>query len=122
MRFLIIDDDPAYRKLATILLEDGGHSVASTAGMEEALQAARQERFDVILLDMHLRGVTGFQVVDTLQQDSHAGGTPIIGLTAAVVEGSEQQRALEAGFQAFLTKPVTRAEFRNLLEELNRHR
>lgn len=122
MRFLIIDDDPTYRKLATILLEDGGHTVAATPGMEEALLAARQETFDVILLDMHLRGVSGFQVVDKLQQDSHAAATPIIGLTAAVVGGSEQQRALEAGFQALLTKPITKAEFRNLLEELNRRR
>jgi CheY-like chemotaxis protein len=122
MRFLIIDDDRAYRELATILLEDGGHSVASTPGLDEALQAVQRETFDVILLDMHLRGMNGFQVVDKLQQDSHASGTPIIGLTAAVVEGSEQQRALEAGFRAFLTKPVTKAEFGNLLEELSRHR
>lgn len=122
MRILIIDDDPTYRKLATILLEDGGHTVASTAGADEALRAAQLETFDVILLDMRLRGVSGFQVVDMLQQDSHAAGTPIIGLTAAVVGGSEQQRALDAGFQALLTKPITKAEFRNLLEELNRHR
>jgi CheY-like chemotaxis protein len=122
MRFLIIDDDRAYRELATILLEDGGHIVASTPGLEEALLAARQETFDVILLDMHLRGVSGFQVVDKLQQDSHAGGTPIVGLTAAVVGGPERQRALEAGFQAFLTKPITKVEFRNLLEQLSHHR
>ena len=115
-RILIIDDNPAYHRLATALLEGLGHTVIPARSAETGLRLAWEEAPDLILMDMHLPGTDGFQTVRKLQQDDRAKAVPVIAFTAAEVStDAEQAKARAAGFVAYVTKPIRESEFRKLL-------
>ena len=115
-RILLIDDDPAYHRLATALLEGLGHTVIPARNAETGLRLAGEEVPDLILMDIHLPGTNGFQTVQKLRQDTRAAAVPVIAFTAADVSTeAEQAKARAAGFVTYVTKPIRESEFRTLL-------
>lgn len=108
-RILVAEDSPVNLALLTDLLELHGHEVLVARDGAEALEAARRERPDLVLLDLMMPRVDGFTVARALKGDPATRGLPVVALTALAMDGDER-RAREAGCDAYVTKPIdTRA-------------
>ena len=115
---LIVDDEPQNRRLLAVLLRPEGYQTESAASGEEALSAVAHSAPDLILLDIMMPGIDGYQVASILKANPATANIPIIMVTAHG-ERSARLAGLEAGAEEFLTKPVDRTELwlrvRNLL-------
>ncbi|MBI3286958.1 MAG: response regulator [Chloroflexi bacterium] len=106
---LLVDDDPRNRKLARDLLTLHGHRVHEASSGEEALEQIGLRLFDLILLDLKLPGVDGYELARRLKSDASTRDIPLVALTASAMQGDEE-RVWEAGFDGYVTKPIdTRA-------------
>jgi adenylate cyclase len=108
---LIADDDPVNREVLRRLLTHLGHGVAEAADGHEALRLLGERRFDVLLLDILMPGLNGFQVLERLRE-----GTPLrrpsVIVISALAEVHSLVRCLEAGADDYLTKPVDKVLLR----------
>jgi PAS domain S-box-containing protein len=115
---LIVDDEAQNRRLLEALLRPEGYDTVSVANGEDALASIALTPPDLILLDVMMPGMDGYQVARTLKADSSTSHIPIIMVTAQI-DRSARLAGLEAGAEEFLTKPIDRAELwlrvRNLL-------
>jgi signal transduction histidine kinase len=115
---LIVDDERKSRRLLEALLLPEGYLTQSAASGEEALTLIAQRAPDLILLDVMMPGMNGYEVASVLKANPAVSNIPIIMLTALTDRGA-RLAGLEAGAEDFLTKPVDRAELwlrvRNLL-------
>lgn len=120
-RILIVDDEPAnVRLLERILEREGYHDIESTNDPRHFLALFNATHPDLLLLDLHMPGMDGFQVLEQLRGRMSSGAfIPILVLTADITPQAKQ-RALSAGAKDFLTKPVDPTEvllrIRNLLQ------
>ncbi len=115
-RVLIVEDNPDNMKLFKAVLGIRGHSVAGLAGGENLLSTVAGERFDVILLDIQLPGEDGYQLLERLRGDTTAETLPpVVALTAHAMSG-DRERALQAGFDGYLTKPINVGTFAEEVE------
>jgi CheY-like chemotaxis protein len=108
LRVLVAEDHPVNRNYMAALLEGMGHRAHFTANGEEAVEAARVQRFDLILMDLHmpvLDGVGATQAIRSLT-DPRRSTVPIVALTADAF-AETRDRCLVAGMNDFLTKPVS---------------
>ncbi|MHC8320923.1 EAL domain-containing response regulator [Pseudomonas sp. GB2N2] len=115
---LIVDDEPHVRKLLQILLQNKGYQTLTANSGEEALLMIAQQPPDLILLDIMMPGMDGYEVARQLKTDKATANIPII-MLSALGEHSARISGLEAGAEDFLNKPVESAELwlrvRNLL-------
>ncbi|MFL1562800.1 EAL domain-containing protein [Pseudomonas sp. O64] len=115
---LIVDDEPQVRKLLETLLQHEGYQTLSAASGEEALQLVAQQPPDLILLDIMMPGMDGYEVASHLKGNETTASIPII-MLSALSESSARVSGLESGAEEFLSKPVERVELwlrvRNLL-------
>ncbi len=108
---LIVEDNPDNMKLFKAVLGIRGHSVSGLPGGEQLLSTVAGERFDVILLDIQLPGEDGYQLLERLKAGHTAAPLPpVVALTAHAMSG-DRERALHAGFDGYLTKPINVATF-----------
>jgi serine phosphatase RsbU (regulator of sigma subunit) len=117
-RVLIVDDQQANVLLLERILRGAGYaSVASTMDPREVCELHRQNRYDLILLDLEMPGMDGFQVMEGLKEIETEGYLPVLVVTA---EPGHKLRALQAGAKDFISKPLDLAEVRarayNMLE------
>lgn len=124
-KVLVIDDDLAVRlRVGDLLAQAGGYSLHEAADGREGLQAATQIQPDLILLDIMMPGMSGFEVCSALRADSRTRELPIIVLSAAE-ESEAMIQALDTGADDFLRKPFSAAELRakvRTITKLNRFR
>jgi len=115
---LVIDDEPANRRVLGAMLEHAGHQVESVASGEEALLSVFRDPPDLVLLDMMMPVMDGVEVARRIKGTPNLQSVPIIGITSSNDE-SFRRDALEAGVEDFLVRPVARTELttrvRNLL-------
>lgn len=116
-RILVVDDKGPNRELVRAILEQDGHLVMEAADGAEAVENARRNRPDLIVLDLHMPKLDGFGVLDELRRDKSFSATPIVALTASAMQGDREQ-ALAAGFTAYIAKPFSLMAFRNEIEIL----
>jgi CheY-like chemotaxis protein len=116
-RVLVIDDEAAIRLLCRVNLEAEGMSVDEAADGRTGLERARTAPPDVILLDVMMPGLDGWQVAEELVSDARTREIPIVFLTARA-DFRDRERGLEAGGIAYLTKPFNPVELARLIEEL----
>jgi CheY-like chemotaxis protein len=102
---LIVEDNPTNLKLASEVLENAGFRVIRAVDSEQAQLALRQERPDLILMDIALPGMDGLALTRLLRADPAFGTIPIVALTAFAMKGDDQ-KALEAGCSGYITKPI----------------
>src|SRR5277367_603080 len=104
-RLLVADDNKVNRLLLTRSLELQGHSVASAENGRVALDMLRREGFDLLLLDMEMPEMDGFQVLEQLINDLQLRDLPVI--VTSSLEGIENVvRCIELGAEDYLAKPV----------------
>jgi signal transduction histidine kinase/DNA-binding response OmpR family regulator len=115
---LIVDDERHNRELLEVMLKPEGFILLSAASGEEALTMVAGQPPDLILLDVMMPGMSGYEVVKRVKSDPEAKSIPVIMLTA-LDDRNARMLGLSAGAEDFLTKPVDRAELsmrvRNLL-------
>ena len=101
VRALMVEDDPSVREIAAIVLERAGLDVTTAADGEEALERFRQDPFDLVILDLMLPKVGGFDLCRTIRQTSQV---PIVMLTART-DTAALVTGLELGADDYVTKP-----------------
>ncbi len=116
-RILIADDQASSRELVRTLLEHYGHHVTEAANGAEAVAKALEIQPDLVLLDLHMPALDGFQAAGRLRGDARFAAIPIVALTASAMQG-DRERALAAGFSAYITKPIRLAALRREVERL----
>ena len=116
-RVLVIDDEAPIRLLCRVNLEAAKIEVSEAEDGKSGLEAARAERPDVILLDVMMPGMDGWQVFEQLLQDESTAKIPIVFLTARA-ELRDQARGLELGGIDYVTKPFNPLNLAPLIEDL----
>jgi CheY-like chemotaxis protein len=116
LSIVVVEDDADSRDALSTLLELDGHRVAGAADGAEAIELARTKDPDVALIDIGLPGLDGFEVAHRIRRG--AGARPILVALTGRGQPEDQRRALDAGFDAYLVKPVDPAELARLIERL----
>ena len=114
---LIVDDEAAIRLICRINLRDAGLKIVEAADGETGLSLARAQRPDLILLDIMLPGMDGWDIAEALAADSKTAEIPILFLSARLDE-EDQLRAYEAGAVGYITKPFDPAELAGAVESI----
>jgi CheY-like chemotaxis protein len=109
-RILLVEDNPASRRLAQVLLKSKGHTVYEATTGEEAVELARTQRPDLILMDVQLPGLDGLAATRILKADPATKDIPVVVLTAYAMQG-DRERALAAGCDGYISKPINTKEF-----------
>jgi two-component system sensor histidine kinase/response regulator len=106
-RILVAEDNRVNQQLAKVLLERMGHSVALAADGTEAVAAFGREAFDLILMDVQMPEMNGFEATAAIREiEHHIGGrVPIVALTADAMTG-DRETCLEAGMDRYVAKPL----------------
>jgi len=102
---LIVDDNPANLKLARVLLTGEGYEVRTAADAEEALSVLKGFSPRLILMDLQMPGMDGFELTRRLKADPATRGIVILALTAYAMKGDEE-RARAAGCDGYVAKPI----------------
>jgi len=107
-RVLVVDDQPANIRLLEAILTPRGYDVATAASGEEALETISQMPVDLVLLDIVMPGLDGYEVCRRIRGQVDTAYLPVVMVTASGEE--EKIKALEAGADDFLTKPINQSE------------
>lgn len=108
-RILVVDDEPDITALVAYHLAKAGHRVSTAANGPDALKAAREERPDVVILDLMLPGVSGYEVLAELRRRDETREVGVILLTSRREE-TDRIRGLSLGADDYLTKPFSPQE------------
>lgn len=115
-RVLVVDDNPTNLRFTEFALERDGFDVRTARDAAEALDILGAFRPAVILMDLQLPGVSGYELTKQLREQPAHAGIRIVACTAFAMKGDEQ-RALSAGCDGYLTKPVAPDELRRVVRE-----
>ncbi|HXV02539.1 MAG TPA: response regulator [Gaiellaceae bacterium] len=116
-KVLVVDDEPPIRLLCRVNLEAEGMEVLEAADGEEGLMTARAELPDVVLLDVMMPGMDGWQVAERLFESEETNQIPLVFLTARA-ELRDRARGLELGGVDYITKPFNPVELASVVEGL----
>lgn len=105
-RILVIDDHPDNQKLMSYLLEKSGFDVVLASSGEEGLQLAQQQVFDLVLCDIRLPGIDGYEVARQLKSDLRCARWPIVAVSAST-SIDNRNSALAAGFDGCINKAIS---------------
>lgn len=104
-RILVVEDNPYSLELMSYLLEARGYEVRGARTGVHALAAADGVGVDLVLLDLQLPDIDGYQVLRTLRAQSRLAGVKIVAVTAVAMVG-DRERILAAGFDHYVAKPI----------------
>ena len=119
LNILIAEDNPVNQQLALRLLEKRGHLVTLASNGSEALELLKKSSFDIILMDVQMPVLNGFQATEAIRNEEKSTGNhiPIIAMTAHAMQG-DRERCLEGGMDAYISKPVQGNELIAMVEEI----
>lgn len=109
-RILLVEDNATNRYLATYLLEQHGYQVSHAADGEQALASAATERPDVILMDIQMPKMDGYEAARRIKEQEELRHIPLIALTSYAMAG-DRQRAMASGFAGYIEKPFATETF-----------
>jgi signal transduction histidine kinase/DNA-binding response OmpR family regulator len=117
LRILLAEDNPVNQRVALRLLERDGHQVTIAGNGKEALQAFEMQTFDLILMDVQMPEMDGFEATAEVRARERVTGRhiPIVAMTAHAMTG-DRERCLAAGMDDYLPKPIHSTDLRKLLE------
>lgn len=107
---LLVEDNENNRYLLTLLLQNAGLSVVIAADGRSALEIARRELPDVILLDIQMPEMDGYEVATQMKGDAELARIPIVGVSSFAMPG-DREKAIQMGFAGYIEKPVDPEHF-----------
>ncbi len=116
-KVLVVDDNPVSRELIREVLQSPQHRILEAEDGEEALEMVRQEEPDLVLLDIQLPVLDGFEVLRRIRGNPRFARLPVIALTAFAMR-EDCERALQLGFDEYITKPIDAASLRLRIRSL----
>ncbi len=119
LRLLLAEDNLVNQKLAVRLLEKQGHTVVVAANGREAVEAAQRQPFDLVLMDVQMPEMDGFEATAAIRQAERGTGRhlPILAMTAYAMKG-DRERCLASGMDGYVSKPIQQHELREMIEKL----
>ena len=118
-RVLLAEDNPVNQKVAARFLEKSGHSVTVVSNGRAAVEALRHETFDVVLMDVQMPEMDGFEATAHIRADEsgHSRHVPILAMTASAMYG-DRERCLGAGMDGYVSKPIHLAELLKTIADI----
>ena len=116
-KILIVEDDPKSMKVMVMVLRPHGYTLLEATDGEKALEIAVRDKPDLIMMDMQLPKMSGFEVTRKLRETPAFSHTPIIGVTAYAMKG-DKERVIESGCDAYLSKPINTRELPEMIAEM----
>jgi two-component system, sensor histidine kinase and response regulator len=119
LRLLLAEDNLVNQKLAVRLLEQQGHRVVVTANGREAVEAVQRQPFDLVLMDVQMPEMDGFEATAAIRQAERGTGRhlPILAITAYAMKG-DRERCLESGMDGYVSKPIQPRELSEMIDKL----
>jgi two-component system, cell cycle response regulator DivK len=118
MKILVAEDNPANRELIREILEGQGYEVLEAVNGLEALEQIEEKLPDLVLMDIQMPLIDGFETVSKLRKDARFAKLPVIALTAYAMTGDEE-KARMAGFDGYLSKPMDVRQLLQYLEQFS---
>lgn len=116
-KVLIVDDSPTETNKLTSILERYGHAVISAGNGEDGVAIARQEIPDIVLMDVVMPGLNGFQATRQLSRGQETSSIPVIIITTKDQE-TDRVWGMRQGAKAYLTKPIDEAELIDTIKKV----
>ncbi|MFA4964269.1 MAG: response regulator [Thermoleophilia bacterium] len=113
---LVADDDPDILSIVSMSLEMQGYTVYKATNGREAVDLAKEHRPDLVLMDMMMPILSGYEAVTELKSDESTRGISIVGLSAKAM-ATDMARATDAGIDGYITKPFRIAQVLSVVEE-----
>jgi CheY-like chemotaxis protein len=115
-KVLIVDDNEAFLELNAAFLSLDGHQVLTSDKAQGTLDLVREHHPDIVLLDIVMPGMDGYQVCRQIREDPATRGTLVVMITA--LAGSSRAHSREAGADAYIAKPIPSRELRETIQTL----
>ncbi len=116
-KILIVEDNPQNMRLIEMVLSTKRYTLPAATNGEEALEVAKKERPDLIIMDIQLPKMSGLEVTRKRREIPDFKRTPIIAVTAYAMKG-DKEKALDAGCNAYLSKPISARDLPNLIAKM----
>ena len=118
LHILLAEDNVVNQKLATKILANWGHSIVVASSGKEAVEASEKERFDLILMDIQMPDLDGFEATQIIREREKDGGgrLPIVAMTAHAMKG-DKEKCLAAGMDDYVSKPINRDELFSVIQK-----
>lgn len=113
---LVADDDPDILSIVSMSLETQGYQVFTAANGREAVDTARENQPDLVLMDMMMPVVSGYEAVTELKADARTRDIPIVGLSAKAM-ATDMERATDVGVDGYITKPFRIAQVISVVQD-----
>ena len=117
-RALVVDDAPDVTEMLAMLLRYAGYDVVAVFCAPDAYETALSEQFDVVVSDIGMPGMNGYELAERLRGLPDYEAVPLIAVTGFAMY-DDRERASHAGFDAFLTKPINPSDLINLVKRLS---
>jgi CheY-like chemotaxis protein len=114
---LVVDDVPDVTEMIELLLKHAGYDVATADSAKAALQMARKQHFDLVISDIGMPEMNGYELATALRDLAAYNSTPLIAVTG-YSEYDDRGRAVRAGFNVHLAKPIEPTQLLSLMNEL----
>lgn len=113
---MVVEDNEKNRKLMRVVLKAKGYNIIEAATGEEALNLLKNQKPDIILMDIQLPGIDGLTLIKQIKASVVTKDIPIIAVTAYAMKGDEQ-KILDTGCNAYVSKPINTQELPLIVEK-----
>ena len=113
---MVVEDNEKNRKLVRVVLKAKGYNIIEAATGEEALNLLKNQKPDIILMDIQLPGIDGLTLIKQIKASVVTKDIPIIAVTAYAMKGDEQ-KILDTGCDAYVSKPINTQELPLIVEK-----
>jgi CheY-like chemotaxis protein len=117
-KILIVDDNRVSLKLLELWLKKGDHEVVTAENGKIALERAVEEKPDIIISDIHMPDMDGFQLCREVRLDQRIQFTPFIIYSASYLHKDDRKRAIDVGVDLYIRKPIKRQKFLEIIERI----
>lgn len=116
-KILVADDNQISRELIREVLEDPDQKVLEAENGEEAIESIIKEKPDLVLLDIQMPLLNGYEVLRRIRRNPRVNRIPVVALTAYAMK-QDREKALASGFNAYITKPIDGASLRIRIKKM----